>query len=258
MKDKSVPSCFTDKQIKKIASAINKLSKKNKKIDKIIIRNRTPSQIYQDIQDRITKHTSCDKEACILSLKDLMKIPEMEELKEQLKIQQPEEWKRDVKDNRWVSNWEIDDILYREDDNNDDFSYLGAVPIDFDKCSVSSDLCKFSLNKHMKKGHKRIAIVFNTGDSKGDGQHWISMFINMNDPCIYYFDSYGREPIDQVQTLIDKIVEQARKNIRMMIKHNPHKFQVSGYECGMYCIHFIKEMLKGKIFEDDLNIRINE
>ena len=40
----------------------------------------------------------------------------------------------------------------------------------------------------------------------------------------------------------------------MEVKHNPHQFQVSGYECGMYAIHFIKEMIKGKMFEDNLKI----
>ena len=45
----------------------------------------------------------------------------MKKLKDQIKIEQPEEWKKDVKDNRWVSNWEIDDILFREDDKNKHF-----------------------------------------------------------------------------------------------------------------------------------------
>lgn len=258
VKDGTDYSCFTESQIKSLARRINKLSKKNKDIEKIKIGKRKALNIYDDIERVIKKNSSCDKEACILSLADISSGKDIDEIKEQIKVEQPEEWKRDVKDNRWVSNWEIDDILYREHDDNDDFYYCGAVPIDFDKCSVSNELCKFSLKKHLNSGNNKIGIVFNTGDSKGNGQHWISMFLdivglNGREPCIYYFDSYGKRPVDKVQELIDKILKQAsRINIPMEVKHNPNRFQVSGYECGMYAIHFIKEMIKGKTFEDIL------
>lgn len=253
-------SCFTDSQIKKLARGINKLSKRNKKIDKIKVRNRSTEEIYRDIEDRIRSNSNCEKEACILSLEDISSIPGIKELKEQIKIEQPEEWKRDVKDNRWVSNWEIDDILFREDDRNKNVYYYGAYPIDFSDCKVSP-LCKFNLKRHVKENHHKVAMVFNTGDSDSDGQHWISMVLDTHgdknrgiNPCVYYFDSYGREPVDKVQKLIDKILEQgAKMKMAIEVKHNPHKFQVSGYECGMYAIHFIKEMIKGKAFEDILN-----
>jgi hypothetical protein len=252
-------SCFSEDEIRKLASGVNKLSKKNKKIEKIEVRNRSVEDIYRDIEDRIKSNSNCDKEACILSLEDLIKVPGMEKLKEKVKIEQPEEWKRDVKNNRWVSNWEIDDILFREDDRNKHFYYWGAYPIDFDDCKVSP-LCKFSLRRHLKDQHNKVGMVFNTGDSDSDGQHWVSMVLDTCgnktmgvNPCVYYFDSYGREPVDKVQRLIDKILEQAAKmKIVMEVKHNPKRFQVSGYECGMYAIHFIKEMIKGKMFEDIL------
>lgn len=253
-------SCFTGSQIKKLASAINKLSKRNKKIKKIRVRNRSPREIYRDIEDRIRKNSACSKEACILSLEDILKVPGMKELKEQIKIEQPKEWDKDVKDNRWVSNWEIDDILFREDDKNKHFYYYGAYPIDFNDCKVSP-ICKFNLRRHIKDKHHKIAMVFNTGDSDSDGQHWISMVLDTHgdntrgiNPCIYYFDSYGREPVDKVQELINKILEQAeRMKIVMEVKHNPKRFQTSGYECGMYAIHFIKEMIRGKLWDDILN-----
>ena len=254
-------SCFTEKQIRKIATGINKLSKRNKKIHKIKVRNRSIEDIYKDIEDVVKQNSQCNKEACILSLKDLMKLPGMKELKDQVKVEQPSEWKKDKGDNRWVSNYEIDDILFQDDDSRRNFYYYGAVPIDFDDCSVSN-LCRFNLKRHIKDKHHNIAAVFNTGDSDSDGQHWISMFLDTlgdkrGEPCIYYFDSYGRKPVDKVQILINKIQGQARvMNMKMGFKYNPHRFQQMGYECGMYGIHFIKEMLKGKMFDDILQSQL--
>jgi len=254
-------SCFNDKQIKKLAKGINKLSKRNKKIAPIKIKARSIEDIYHDIEDVVKQNTGCEKEACVLSLEDLMKIPGMEELKEQVKVVQPGEWEKDVKDNRWVSNYEIDDILFKDDDNKRNFYYYGAVPIDFSDCGVSN-LCSFNLKRHIKDKHHEVAAVFNTGDSKSDGHHWISMFLDIlgkkrDGPCIYYFDSYGREPGGNVKKLIDKITDQANKmNMPMGFKYNKNPFQQSGYECGMYAIHFIKEMLKGLQFEDILNSQL--
>ena len=87
-------------------------------------------------------------------------------------------WKKDISDNRWVSNEEIDDILFQDDDLSQDFYYYGAVPIDFNDCSVSN-LCSFNLKRHLDDNHKKIAVVFNTDTSEGDGQHWISMYLDL-------------------------------------------------------------------------------
>ena len=94
----------------------------------------------------------------------------------------------------------------------------GLNPIDFSNCKVSP-LCKFNLRRHIKGNHHKIAMIFNTGESSGDGQHWVSMMLDTRgdkkeglNPCVYYFDSYGREPIDKVQVLIDKILGQTKKD----------------------------------------------
>ena len=65
-------SCFTKKQIKDIARGLNKLSKRNSGIRKIKIRGRTEEEIYRDIEENIIRNSECDKEACMLSLEDLM------------------------------------------------------------------------------------------------------------------------------------------------------------------------------------------
>ena len=94
-------------------------------------------------------------------------------------------------------------------DSCDEFYFYGAVPIDFHKCSVS-DLCSFNMKKHLKKGKTKIGIVFNTDPSNKDGKHWISMYIDLighnldSNPGIYYFDSFGRKPPEEILKLAVK------------------------------------------------------
>ena len=259
-------SCLDDKLIRKVARILNKLHKKNKNIQKISIRNRSIEDIYQDISDNIQRVTQCDSEACLLSVKDLMKHLGKDKTKfeESFKPLQPKEWEKDVSDNRWVSNEEIDDILFQDDDLSQDFYYYGAVPIDFSDCSVSN-LCSFNLKRHLDDNHKKIAVVFNTDTSDGDGQHWISMYLDLigansnGTPGIYFFDSYGRKPCNEIHKLILKIKRQGRKhNVPFMYRYNKHPFQNSGYECGMYAIHFIKQMLQGNSFHQLLNSSLSD
>ena len=50
-----------------------------------------------------------------------------------------------------------------------------------------------------------MGIVFNTDPHYKDGEHWISLFVNLsgshlnNNPGIYYFDSFGRKPPTQIK-----------------------------------------------------------
>ena len=78
----------------------------------------------------------------------------------------------------WISNFDIEAVLNQYHNDLDDFYFYGAVPIDFRKCSVSN-LCRFSLDKHMDKGENKIGIVFNTDESDKSGKHWISMYIDI-------------------------------------------------------------------------------
>ena len=67
---------------------------------------------------------------------------------------------------------------------------------------------------------------------------------------LYYFDSYGYKPPNQVQILIDRLIEQGKKNnIEMEFKQNTNRHQYKESECGMYSIKFIEQMLEGCPFD---------
>ena len=60
-----------------------------------------------------------------------------------------------------------------------DFEFLGAVPIDFDNCSISH-LCNINLKDHLRNGISKIGIVFNTDPHDESGEHWISFYTDIH------------------------------------------------------------------------------
>jgi hypothetical protein len=255
-------SCLDDDIVIKVGKAINRLAKKNKKLDTVDL-SRSNEDIHGDICQQISKISKCSSEACWQKIKSLMKElgSDKEEFLDSFKPSMPKEWIKDY--NEWLSTFEIEDCLEQHLDADKEFYFYGAVPIDFHKCSVSN-LCSFDMKKHLDRGETKIGIVFNTDPSTKDGQHWISLYMDLgshnNDyPGIYYFDSFGRKPQKEIRELIKNSQEQGRKCKREPhYFYNDHSYQKQNSQCGMYAIHFIKKMLEGSSFEEYLNTKLSD
>ena len=75
---------------------------------------------------------------------------------------------------------------------------------------------------------------------------------NMPNPAIYYFDSATsvqkmEELPSQILQLMEKLQEQS--NYKFDIYYNDIKHQRGSTECGIYCLYFLTEMLKGTPFK---------
>lgn len=257
-----IGSCLDDDIVIKVAKAINRLANDNQKLDKIDL-SRSPEDIHGDICAQISKISKCSSEACWQKIKSLMKElgSDKEEFIDSFKPQMPKEWIKNY--NEWLSTYEIEDCLEQHLDADKNFYFYGAVPIDFSKCSVSN-LCSFDMKKHLDKGETKIGIVFNTDPSTKDGQHWISLYMDLGKhnnayPGIYYFDSFGRKPPKEIKELIKKAQNQGEKcNCEPYYFYNDYSYQKRNSQCGMYAIHFIKKMLEGLSFEEYLNTKLTD
>jgi hypothetical protein len=255
-------SCLDDDIVIKVGKAINRLADKNNKLDKIDL-SRINEDIHGDICQQISKISKCSSEACWQKIKSLMKElgSDKEEFINSFKPQLPKKWIKDY--NEWLSTFEIEDCLEQHLDADKNFYFYGAVPIDFSKCSVSN-LCGFDMKKHLDKDETKIGIVFNTDPSTKDGQHWISLYMDLdkhnNDyPGIYYFDSFGRKPPKEIRELIQKVQDQGKKyKCEPYYFYNDYSYQKQNSQCGMYAIHFIKKMLEGISFEKYLNTKLSD
>jgi|TARA_B110000971_G_C19999158_1_gene495870 hypothetical protein len=253
-------SCLDEELLRKIAHIINKL--KNKKLLHIDT-SRGVESIHDDICYNIGQISDCSSEACWMNLKSIMDNlgPDSAKFKGSFKPLMPKKWIKDY--NYWLSNSDIEKCLEQYTVTDNSFHFYGAVPMDFTNCSVSN-LCNFDMGGHLKNNKTKIGIVFNTDPSTKSGKHWISMYVDMgchNSPNygIYYFDSYGDKPSKQVSGLIRKIQEQGASCKRKMnYYYNDYSFQKQDSQCGIYAIHFIKQMLDGKSFNNYLKGKLTD
>jgi hypothetical protein len=250
-------TCFTSDILVQIKSDYNHVNKTNPIVAS------DPKKILKELRTRLT---SCSKEDCWLSqIKD-------NKLKEKIQKyifapKHPSEW--NYNPNEWLSNYDIFNVLVQYENRYPHFEFIGPSFIDFDsknttnndKC-VSNELCNFSLKNHMSKKHTNIAIVFNLDKHTQSGSHWVSLFIDIPNQIIFYFDSAGNKIPNEIMALVNRIKKQGKelkntnKTRKQSYKNNamnfkfyenwPLEHQYGNTECGMYSLFFIITMLTGK------------
>ncbi len=251
-------SCLDPDMILKVAKSLNQIIKDKNEYEKIDLNSKT-NDIHNEICKLLTKITGCSSESCWMNIKKLMEKlgKDKEKFKDSFKPIMPKKWIKDY--NTWLRTNDIEESLNQYHNANKQFYFYGALPIDFDDCSVS-DLCSINLKEHISNGIKKIGIVFNTDPHDESGEHWISLFVDIDGtnlnriPGIYYYDSYGNKAPDEIEELVQKLKKQGSKiNKDFKYLYNDYSYQKENYQCGMYAIHFIKEMLKGIPFKKFLD-----
>lgn len=159
-----------------------------------------------------------------------------------------------VKSTEWLSNDDIDNILSQYENVYPDFKFLGAVP---SNCSDLSfcQLFKLDYNKFLKDNINQLAIVFNLDVYGQPGSHWVALYINIKNGEIYFCDSNGHEPIENIQKVIDVFIKYYTKKFEHVpiYKHNPNSYQTDNSECGIYSCNFIIRKLAGEKFDAIIN-----
>jgi hypothetical protein len=215
-----------------------------------------PVDIWHELKQRLS---TCKKEDCWL--KELKDDNIKNKLLEYLFAPyQPKEWKKNR--SAWLSNFDILDVLRQYEKSHKNFKIIGPTPIDFNsrpddmngQC-VWEDLCGFSLTRFMKRytGKTKIGIVFNLDRHDQGGSHWVSMFVDLEDKFVFYFDSAGDKIKPEISSLANSIIKQASElqppNVLEFHQNYPVEHQMGNNECGMYSLFFIVTMLTNKIDE---------
>ena len=167
--------------------------------------------------------------------------------------QAPKEWIKNPTE--WLTSIDILEVMKQYEKSYPSFEFIGPSPIDYDthkaygEC-VWEELCEFSLKKNLNKKKTKIGIIFNLDKHDKDGSHWIALFIDALRKKIYYLDSYGEKIPRQVKKFVKKVQKQANMLGKGQYKliENKRRHQYSESECGMYCLYFIIQMIKGRSF----------
>jgi hypothetical protein len=249
----SEDTCYTSAALTKIKEAYNKNNTSNK------IAATDPNQVFEELKSKLSQ---CKKEDCWLK-----QLPEAEQkyLDEHLFApDQPDEWSKNS--NEWLSNVDIFKVLHQYETKYKNFKLFGPTPIDFDtrvpeenkKC-VWEELCTFSLEEQIQRKIDKIGVVFNLDKHDESGSHWTSMFIDIKERVIFYFDSAANDTPPEVLALVKKIRNQG-KPLHMKFRYYDnlkHRHQSGNTECGMYSLFFIITMLTNKT-EFDTNMSMSK
>ena len=238
-------TCYTDNDLQKLRNMWNA-----RHPDKKITTNDS-KEIWQLLKNYYAK--ICNKESCWV--RQMTKGTKMEkELLESFSPMEPNEWKKNP--NEWLSSIDIIEVMNQYEKTYKCFDFLGPSPIDYDahklygEC-VWEELCHFSLAEQIKKGKNKIGVIFNTDPHDKDGEHWISLFINIKKGFIFFFDSAGDKAPKQVMKFVNMVTDQGKKleePINFKFDQNyPVEHQYNNTECGVYSIYFIIHMLEDKI-----------
>ena len=200
--------------------------------------------LWEKLDDKLS--FKCDDEACwsVETNNDVI-------LKDVFRPYKPRTWKNNPRE--WLSTNDIDNVLNQYERQNPTFRYLGCIPIDFDTkindVCVDRTHCSFELKDNLNKDY--IASVYNLDKHNESGSHWVSSFINNPKREVYFFDSVGRSPPDEISKFVKRIQDQSKSlfGVPYDFKFNKISHQKEDTECGIYCLNFIDSMLRNTDFE---------
>ena len=174
----------------------------------------------------------------------------------------PNKWYE--KSREWLNTDDIDNVMKQYEKKYDNFYFVGAVPMDFDKklsfgSCVINELCNINIKRLLSRGKTKVGVVLNLDNHDQDGSHWVSLFCDFDKDNIYYFDSYGYKETKEVRNFVERLQKQGNelnKDIKFNINKNRHQYKNS--ECGVYSMNFIERLLKDEPFDDISNIIVKD
>ena len=241
----STASCLDYKTLLYLKNAWNRRHPDDK------ITSRRRDQLWSEIKNQMSN--SCDNELCWID-----KSVKSEYIKKRIKDEHfvpimPSSWNKTP--DQWLTSTEISNVMKQYESKHNDFVFIGPSPIDFDytfgddygNC-VWPELCNFKLSKHINNGIKKVGFVFNTDKHYQNGSHWISMFLDLENNGIFFFDSIGDPPPDEIKRLMQKIFTQGKSQglLLNVDENSPIKHQKYNTECGMYCLYFLISLIEKK------------
>lgn len=160
-------------------------------------------------------------------------------------------------DHKWLSNFDIQDVMKQYELVYPDYKFLGAVPRDFDNFKYWN-FSNIDYNNYYDNNNKktRFGVIFNNDSSGHSGSHWTALFFDMNKSQIYFQDSVGYGPNKEIKTLIKSIEHQMKGDIDNQYSTMDH--QHGNSECGVYSLSFILRLLNGESFNDIQSTRLDD
>jgi hypothetical protein len=242
-------SCYDNKTLYLLKNKWNKKYKTKK------IKSKNPDAIWKQLKKNLSR--KCKNEKCWI-YQDFFKN-ELNKTKKNVIFAPPSPKSWDKNPNEWLSSLDIINVLRQYEIKFKNFKFIGPSPIDYNTITtygecVWNKLCKFNLKNYIDNNYTKFGIVFNTDPHYLDGSHWVSLFIDIENKYIYYFDSTASRTPKKIKEFIDNVKRQANSlGIQLKYKKNTFHHQRGNSECGMYVLYIIISLLENKLTPEKIN-----
>jgi hypothetical protein len=273
--DGDAGTCFTLEQLVAMANEYNKSYP-----DKIDVKSNKKA-LLQQLVARLSG--DCKEQVCLLKKTYVRSLKDRDMLYNTFLPKGP------TYRYQWLNTSHINTVMLQYMDVYKDFAFFGALPIDFKeiKVPISFDNYFKVLSKLYKAGKYRLGFVFNLDRHDQPGSHWVSLFADIKQNKVYFFDSAedhsGRKPDRRILSFMKTIsiwcycnnvmkIEPDTKlcdlaffndNKNQIEKHVDVRFnrvqhQRENSECGVYSVNFIIRMLAEGNFDSIVNTPITD
>lgn len=248
-------TCYSNDSLEKLKSAWNARHPDE------AIKSTDPNEIWAFLRQQMSR--VCKNEACwlrkLLITEDKGKYRDL--LNYTFAPAAPKNWIK--KPTTWLTSVDIENVMKQYEHAYPSFMFLGPAPIDFDAKMetgeyVWKDIHNFNLENMIKRGKRQFGFIFNTDPHTKSGAHWISMFVDVRNAFIFFFDSTSDDIPPEIKALTDRIIaagERLSPKLELKLIVNKKDHQYKNTECGMYSIFMISNVLTGKMKPADFAVK---
>jgi hypothetical protein len=248
-------TCYSNNSLEKLKAAWNA-----RHSDEPITTN-DPNEVWAFLRQQMSR--VCKNEACwlrkLLISEDKGRYRDL--LNYTFAPRAPKTWIK--KPTTWLTSVDIENVMKQYEHAYPSFMFLGPAPIDFDAKMetgeyVWKDIHDFNIENMIKRGKRQFGFIFNTDPHTKSGAHWISMFVDVRNAFIFFFDSTSDDIPSEIKALADRIIEAGHKlspklNLKLIVNKKDHQYKDT--ECGMYSIFMISNVLTGKMKPSDFAVK---
>lgn len=158
----------------------------------------------------------------------------------------------------WLNTNNVNQVMHQYEKVYPEFKFFGAVPIDFDELDL--EISKMNIEDLYNSGKKKMGVVYNLDEHYKPGSHWVASYCDLENGCVYFFDSYGTLPEKRIRKFLRKVERfLSEKGVKKQdVRFNKKRHQYKNSECGVYSLHFIIRLLEGEGFDDINKERITD
>lgn len=232
--------------------------------DKIEIpKRKSQSKLWKALQQKLKN--VCDSrtntEACWIEQPFVKNTDKYDQIAQYYRPKKPTSWYREER--KWLNTYDILNVMQQYADADPTMEFVGVFPCDFAKrpypgvnrCVVQ-EMCDIDLKLLWSAGKKKsLAVVFNTDDSKGQGQHWVAAFVGF-DPRrrnfgVFFYDSVANPPQKEFVEFMNEMRRQLealhpKHKKKIAFEWNKVQRQRKNFDCGVFSMLFIINMMKHK------------